>query len=302
MQKRSPLDWDDARHFIAVAREGQMLGAAQRLGISQAKLSRRMAALEAAIGARLLDRTPRGSTLTEPGRQLLAAAERMETALMGALEQIGGQAAGVAGTVRIGAPDGFGGAFLAPRLGLLRAAFPDLRVQLVPVPRNFSLSEREADLAIMVGRPGKGRLRVRRLTDYTLGLYAAPAYLARCGTPRALADLPGHDLVGYVEDLIYTPELAYSLEVLKDWRSQVEVATANGQVEAVRAGAGIGILHDFMVAGAPDLVPLFPEMRITRSYWTVWHENMRRARPVQAVAAFLEEAVRTERMLFVRPD
>ncbi len=78
--------------------------------------------------------------------------------------------------VRIGAPDGFGVGFLAPRLADLAARHPGLTVQLVPTPRGFSLSRREADLAVMVGRPEKGPLVARKLTDYSLGLYAAPGY------------------------------------------------------------------------------------------------------------------------------
>lgn len=293
------MDWDDARHFLAVAREGQMLGAARRLGVSQAKLSRRIAALETAVGRHLLDRTTRGCTLTEDGRTLFAAAERVEAELLGALNALAGRDE-VAGTVRIGTPDGFGGAFLAPRLGQLRAAYPGLRLQLVSVPRSCSLSEREADIAVMVGRPERGRLRVRRLTDYTLGLYAARAYLDRMGQPASLADLKDHALIGYVEDLIYTPELAYAAEILRGWRSAIEVATAAGQLEAVLSGAGIGILHDFMATGHAELVSLFPEVVVTRTYWTVWHENLRTVRRVQAVVEFLDRAAKAERGLFQR--
>lgn len=177
--------------------------------------------------------------------------------------------------------------------------FPALRIQLVPVPRSFSLSEREADIAIMVGRPDKGRLRVRRLTDYTLGLYASKGYVARRGRPESIEDLRAHDLVGYVEDLIYTPELNYASDILANWRSTIEVATAIGQVEAVRAGAGIGVLHDFMVAGM-DLEPLLPDVRVERSYWTVWHENLKTDRRVQTVVEFLDQTARAERGLFVR--
>lgn len=299
MQKQANMDWDDIRHFLAVAREGQILRAARRLGVSQAKLSRRIAALEAALGQRVLDRTTRGSVLTEQGRALFTAAERVEAELVTIAAELAGPD-DVTGTVRIGTPDGFGAAFLAPRLGALRAVNPGLRVQLVPVPRSFSLSEREADVAIMVGRPDKGRLRVRRLTDYTLGVYAARGYLARHGTPHSPPDLRDHDLVGYVEDLMQTPELAYTAEVHRDWRTTVEIATAVGQLAAVRSGAGIGVLHDFMAAGDPDLVLLFPDLRILRTYWTVWHENLRADRPVQAVVAFLDAAARAERALFLR--
>lgn len=291
------MNWDDLRYFLAVARDGQMLGAARRLGVSQALLSRHVGALEEAVGARLLDRTTKGSTLTEDGAALFATAERIEAEMLAGLSRIGGRE-DVAGTVRIGAPDGFGSAFLAPRLGQFRDAYPDLRIQLVPVPRSFSLSEREADIAIMVGRPDKGRLRVRKLADYTLGLYAARAYLDRHGPPEALAGLKAHTLVGYVDDLIYTPELNYTAEFLRDWHSDVAISTAIGQFEAVRAGVGIGILHDFMAAGYPDLVRLFPDQSVSRSYWIVWHENLRVARRVKAVIDLLDRIARDERDLF----
>ncbi|MDB2490667.1 LysR substrate-binding domain-containing protein [Paracoccus sp. (in: a-proteobacteria)] len=138
-----------------------------------------------------------------------------------------------------------------------------------------------------------------RGTDYTLGLYASTGYIARRGRPDSVADLARHELVGYVEDLIYTPELNYASDILADWRSTIEVATAIGQVEAVRMGAGIGVLHDFMVAKL-DLEPLLPEVRVERSYWTVWHENLKTDRRVQTVVEFLDQTARAERRLFVR--
>lgn len=274
-----------------------MLGAAGRLGVSQARLSRHIAALEDAVGARLFDRTTRGSILTPDGEALFATAERVEAEVLSGVADMQGREE-ISGTVRIGAPDGFGSAFLAPRLGRFRKAYPDLRIQLVPVPRSFSLSEREADIAVMVGRPDKGRLRVRKLIDYSLGLYAAQSYLDHAGSPRFIDDLTTHSLVGYVEDLIYTPELNYAREFAMDWQSDIEVSTAIGQFEAVRAGAGIGICHDFMAAGVSGLVRLFPNLSVTRSYWIVWHENLRVARRVQAVAELLDQIVRKDRGLF----
>lgn len=291
------MNWDDLRYFLSVARERQMLGAARKLGVSQARLSRHIAALEEAVGARLFDRTTRGCTLTEDGATLLATAERIEAETLDMTQTFQGRE-NISGTIRIGAPDGFGSAFLAPRLGHFRAAFPDLRVQLVPAPRSFSLSEREADIAIMVGRPDKGRLRVRKLVDYKLSLYAASSYLADAGLPKTLADLSNHSLVGYVEDLIYTPELNYANDIVRGWTSDLEVSTAIGQFEAVHAGAGIGILHNFMAQGLPNLVPLFPEVSISRSYWLVWHENLRVTRRVKAVADLIDKLVKENQALF----
>ena len=121
------MNWDDLRYFLAVARDGQMLGAARRLGVSQALLSRHIATLETVAGARLLDRTTRGCTLTHDGQSMFATAERIEAEMLAGMSSIRGGDE-VAGTIRIGAPDGFGGAFLAPRLGKFRQKYPDLHV------------------------------------------------------------------------------------------------------------------------------------------------------------------------------
>ena len=300
------MNWDDARYFLAVAREGQMLGAARRLGVSQALLSRHVAALEQAVGARLMDRTTRGCALTEAGQALFETAERVEAEMLGAATRLRGAARAVGGTIRIGAPDGFGSAFLAPRLGALRALYPDLRIQLVPLTRSFSLSQREADLAVMVGRPAKGRLRVRRLTDYTLGLYASESYLHRAGWPETPADLIRHSKIGYVDDLLFSTGLQYVNEFLADWRSDIEIATSIGQLEAIRAGAGIGVLHDFMAARHDGLKRVLPGMTARRTYWLVWHENMRAVQRVAAVVDYLERTAREARAEFiaapVRPE
>ena len=148
----------------------------------------------------------------------------------------------ISGSVRIGAPDGFGVTFLAPRLALLTARYPDLKIQLVPVPRSFSLSRREADIAITVDRPDQGRLVARKLVDYSLRLYASRSYLAEHPAPQSIDELSRHRLVGYVDDLVISPSLNYAPEITRDWRPAFEISSALGQVEAVRAGAGIGIL------------------------------------------------------------
>ena len=298
-----PLDWDDARMFLAVARAGQMLGAARTLGVNQATLSRRMASLEGALGAKLLLRRTHGSELTDAGATLLETLERVETEMLSVQAHLQGAEAAAAGVVRFGAPDGFGVGFLAPRLARLADRYPGLVVQLVPTPRGFSLSRREADLAVMVGRPEKGRLVARKLTDYTLGLYASPAYLAAHPIPSDPADLVRHRLVGYVEDLIAAPALNYAAEFLRGWRSSVELSSAVGQVEAVRAGAGIGILHDYLARDLRrdgGLIRVLPDLRAVRSYWLAIHENLRDLARVRAAAEFLTDAVRDAQADFVR--
>ena len=291
------MNWDDVRIFLAVARSGQILGAARSLGLNHATVARRLTALEQSLGSKLFTRKTNGSELSGEGERFIVHAERMESAMLAASESTGADSL-LEGTVRIGAPDGFGVAFLAPRLGELTERHKGLRIELVPIPRAFSLSRREADIAVTLERPREGRLVARKLTDYRLGLFAAQRYLDRNGAPQTLTDLADHRLVGYVDDLLYTASLDYTAEFLKGWRSNLAVSSAMGQTEAVRAGAGIGILHTFMTQGDDRLVQILPENILSRSYWTVVHEDLRSIRRVALVAEFLADLVARDRAIF----
>ena len=293
------MNWDDVRIFLAVARAGQILGAARRLGLNHATVSRRVAALEEALGAKLFQRLTTGTELTTAGQRFLPVAERMETDMIAARADLASEGDEIAGAVRIGAPDGFGVAFLAPRLGVLTARHRDLAIQLVPVPRSFSLSRREADIAITVERPAEGRLVAGKLVDYSLGLYASRDYLERFGNPATPAELAGHRLIGYVPDLIINPSLDYAAEFWRDWETNYAISSALGQVEAVRSGAGIGILHTFIARSLPELMPVEAAPPIRRAYWLVYHESVRPMRRIQAVSAFIAELVEKERGLFL---
>lgn len=294
------MNWEDGKLFLAVARAGQMLAAARNLGINQATLSRRMTAFEQCLSTKLLVRRTTGCDLTEAGQQLLYNLEKAEGAFIAAQALFEANDDSISGTVRIGAPDGFGSLFLAPHLAELKARHPGLSIQLVPVPRSFSLSQREADIAVMIGRPTQGRLVARKLTDYSLSLYAAQTYLAQHGVPKTADELAKHSLIGYVDDLLYAPTLNMSGEFAPEWRSSIEIATAVGQMEAINGGAGIGIVHDFLSEHYPDMHLILPEQQVIRSYWTVIHENMRDLPRITAVTNFLAEIVADNRGRFVR--
>jgi len=293
------MNWDDVRIFLAVARAGQILGAARRLELNHATVSRRIAALEEALKTKLFRRLTTGSELTPAGERFLDVAERMEADMIAARAEIAGEGDDVSGTVRIGAPDGIGVAFLAPRLGALTAQHRELKIQLVPVPRSFSLSRREADIAITVERPTEGRLVAGKLVDYTLGLFASRGYAGQYGLPKTPAELSEHRLVGYVPDLVVSPSLDYAAEFSPNWNAGFAISSSLGQVEAVCAGAGIGILHSFIARSRPELVPVPAIKPIRRAYWLVYHESMRPLRRIQTVAGYITRAVEQEKALFL---
>jgi DNA-binding transcriptional LysR family regulator len=292
------MNWDDVRLFLAVARAGQILAAARRLGINHATLGRRLTTMEQDLRTRLLIRRTNGCELTAEGEILFRAAERMETEMLAAQAATGRVDSAISGTVRIGAPDGFGVSFLASRLGRLTERHPELKLQLVPIPRSFSLSQREADIAITIERPEQGRLVSSKLTDYTLGLYASQAYLADRGKPESTDDLKRHRRIGYVEDLIFSPSLDFTGGVMRNWDAGFEISSAIGQTEAVRSGAGIGILHNYVARRYGELVRVLPDITIRRSYWTTYHETTRDLVRVKTVVSFLREMVDEDRHIF----
>lgn len=293
------FDWDDLRFFLAVARAGRLTVAARRLEADHTTVSRRISSLESALQAKLFERGPQGYALTEQGERLLAKAESMESQALAVASEVGGADLALSGTVRIGAPDGFGTYFLAPELGTLVERHPDLTLQLVALPRTFSLSKREADIAITLEQPKEGRLVSRKLTDYRLRLYASRAYLDRHGAIDDPSDLAGKTLVTYVPDLVYSPVLDYFTGLEKYTSRRYECASVVAQVEAVRAGVGVGVLHDYAIRQFPELQVVAPSLEFLRTYWLVMHAEVRNLRRVEEVHSFIQSRVKANHRIFV---
>jgi DNA-binding transcriptional LysR family regulator len=295
----SAFDWDDLRFFLAVARAGRLTVAARRLGADHTTVSRRISSLEKALQATLFERKPQGYSLTEQGERLLAKAESMESQALAVASEVGGSDLALSGIVRVGAPDGLGTYFLAAELGTLAERHPDLTIQLVALPRTFSLSKREADIAVTVEQPTEGRLVSRKLTDYRLRMYASQDYIERHGAPDTPEELAGRLLVTYVADLIYSPALEYFAGLEKYGPRRYECASVVAQLEAVRAGVGIGILHDYAARHYPELKVVLPEISFTRTYWIVTHAEVRNLHRIAEVHAFMLDRVKANRTLFM---
>ena len=287
------MDWDDLRVFLAVARSESLSGAGKRLKIDPATVGRRIARLEQDIGARLFGKSPQGYALTEEGARLLTHAERAEAAMEGAREALSGPE-GLSGQIRIGAPDGCANYLLPQVLARICDANPGLEVQIVALPRVFNLSRREADMAIAVSRPTAGRLTVQKLTDYRLHLAAHPDYLARSAPLRSLADLGRHRMVGYIPDMIFDKELDYLAEV---GAGAVPLASNSVSVQLnwLRAGAGVGVVHDFALPAAPELVKVIPDqVSLTRAFWLIRHADDGRVQRLNRFADLLGQEIRRE--------
>ncbi len=293
------MDWDKVRIFLEVARTGQILGAAKRLKLNHATVARKLTALEKDLKTKLVNRQTTGSSLTPSGVALLAAAERAESELLRVGSQLTSVAEKVSGTVRIGAPDGLGNYFLANHLGAFAAANPGLVLQLVALPRTFSLAKREADIVVTLERPTEGRLISTKLTDYTLSIYASEGYLRSAAPILKPDDLADHLLITYIHDIIYSRALDYASTLNELVTRRYECGSVVGQVEAVRAGHGVGILHDYTAERYPELKRILPATRFTRSYWLVSHPDTHETRRVREVRRYIVAKVREARNQFI---
>ncbi|AGT07807.1 LysR family transcriptional regulator [Paracoccus aminophilus] len=287
------MDWDDMRIFLAVARGETLSAAGRRLGVDASTVGRRIARLEQALGANLFLKAPQGYELAPEGLRLLPHAEAAEIALTGAAEALRGQDE-LTGQFRIGAPDGCANYLLPQVCAKISEDHPGLEIQIVAQPRLFNLTRREADLAVGVSPPQTGRLTVQKLTDYRLHLAGSRDYLAAHPPIRGRADLKSHRMIGYIPDMIFDPELDYLAETGVE-RVALSSNAVSVQLQAIRAGAGLGIVHDFAIPFAPGVERvLTDEISLTRSFWLIRHADDRHSARMTRLAEALASGLRAE--------
>lgn len=262
---------DDLLYLLEVARTGRLVDAARRLDVDHTTVSRRITALERTMGRRLVDRTTRGWHLTDDGEQLLRHAEVVESAVH-SVSQLGlaARGSGLGGTVRIAAPDGIGSTIIPDAIVALRCAHPQLEIELTTATRRFDITSRDYDVAVTLERARSRQLVVRHLTDYLMGLYATPQYLATHPPVRSREDLADHTLVWYVESLLEVPELDIFQTYVVPTRPVLRSSNVFAQLRFVATHGGIGFLPRFLVMDRNDLVPVLPdEVSALRTMWLV---------------------------------
>lgn len=291
------VNWDDLRIFLTVARRNNLDAAAAYLRLDPTTLGRRIRRLESAIGARLFERSRKGHVPTPTGEWLLNQVEVIEQVVSRVGETISGEVQGITGTVRLSVTEAFGNVVIAPALVNLLAEFPALKLELVATSGFLSVNKREADMAVMLSRPTRGRLKVSKLTDYTLKLYANPEYLKNHPTVNNIADLHQQTLIGYVDDLIYSPRLRYYDEVDAGLVPGLTSSSLLAQKQLACTGCGIAMLPRFVAEQEPDLqLVLADEVTVTRSFWLAVHEDIAEHARIRAVINFLTELVATRKL------
>lgn len=281
----TPLVWDDARIFLAIARSGSLSAAAQDLALGIATVSRRLERLEAALGLPLFSRHQSGYRLTDDGLALLEQAEALESAAQafGAAAQQHEQAAGC---VRLATAENFASAIIVPSLPSLLAAHPGLQVDLVGGIASVNLHRRDADLAVRMQKPETGNITLRRLGSLGMGLYAAPEYLAQREWVLEKAMWEAEHFIGWTDAHSHLAAAQWLTRHLRGAPCRLLCNSLAAQVAAAKAGLGLALLPHFLARPA-GLVCLQSELGIDQGIWLAMQTDLSHSRRVRVVADHL---------------
>lgn len=271
------MDWDDLRTFLAIARHGTLSAAARALGLTQPTMGRRLAAMEARTGARLLQRLPGRYALTPLGESVLGNAERIEAEALAAERTITGRDIGLEGLVRLTTVDALAARIVAPALAELQCRHPGIIVELAPDARSLSLSRREADIALRMSRFEGHEVAARRVGALAMGLYATPDWAERIEKDEAR-------LVTVLDDQAHLPEAKWLRDAFPDAVTGFRSNSRAVQLWAAKSGAGIAALARYRGDAETGLVRLRTDMPdLVRDIWLGVHVDMRHMPRVRAV-------------------
>jgi DNA-binding transcriptional LysR family regulator len=285
------LDWEDVRYFVALARHGSLSATARALRVNHATVARRVTSLETVLGRALFDRRADGYALTTEGKAVLDEADVMDGAALSVLRRLDASTE-LSGLVRVTTARVLADGFLVDRLGELHQRYPTLDVELITEARVMSLSKREADIAVRLGRPKDSDLIARRAAKVVFGYYASPAY-------RDKLEAGGQTLyIGYDEDSDFVAEAAWSVRQFHDKRFAFRSNSQMSQAAAARAGYGVALLPRYLAAKDPGLVPIsLGELPPERDVWLLVRPDLAKVPRVRAVADYLINVFQHERPL-----
>lgn len=301
MHNHTMFDWDDLRHFLAVARRGSTIQAAKALGMNQSTVQRRIAALERQLGQRLFERRPEGYRLTRLGEELRPIAERVETDVTDFTRHSASSDVELVGTIRVTCPETAGYRIMkSPILETFHARYPGLRVEMVMVDRVLDLAKGEADIAFRTSDPKDESLVARKVAEVPWAVFAGRAYIERRGAPKSFDDIASHDVVQFDGPIAEHPGARWLNRVAPHARVAARCASTPALVLAVKSGAGISPLPMVAVEGEPEVVRLFdsiPELGLP--FYLLIHRDMQRTPRVRAFCDFVAGEKKAFRELLV---
>ncbi|HET7850684.1 MAG TPA: LysR family transcriptional regulator [Pseudolabrys sp.] len=293
------FDWNDLRHFLAIARHGSTLAAAKALAVSQSTVHRRMDELERQVGRQLVTRNPAGYKLTELGEDLVAYAERVEEAALAFERRIAGADKSLTGSVRVTCPEPVGIRLMQSNLlAKFSERFPGLRIEFVMSDKLLDLGKREADIALRAADPVDNALFGRKIADVPWALYASNGYVARHGAIKDAADIANHALVLFDVELKQHFTNRWLQSTASGARIAARCNSVAALIAAIRSGAGLGALPVIVGDNDAELVRVLgPLPELTTHFYLLIHEDMKATPRIRAFFDFLVEEIRELRIV-----
>jgi DNA-binding transcriptional LysR family regulator len=289
----SVFDWNDLRHFLAVARNGSTLAAGRALGLSQSTVHRRLAALEERLGRPLVQRHPTGYQLTAFGTEMLPHAERIEQAVLSFEQHLAASSRDLVGIIRLTCPEPL--VYRITKSSLLdrfHARHPDLRVEFVMSDRYLDLAKGEADVALRSGDTEDDALVGRKIADSIWAVYASRNYIERHGKPERIEELRDHAIVGFDETMTNHRAAKWLRDVVPDAKITARNNSVLGLLYAVKSGVGIAPLPTALGEAESDLVRVLgPIPELARSWRLLTHPGLRRTPRIIAFFDFIAEEI-----------
>lgn len=278
------FDWNQVRAFLATADKGSFSGAARALRTTQPTIGRQIGALEEALGVTLVERSVRGLTLTEAGRNLLDHVRAMGEAATLISIVAEGNSQDVTGEVTVTGTDLLSASVLPGVLLPLRDSAPGVRVRILASSELENLTERDADIAIRHVRPEQPDLIARHLGDFRANLYATKDYLDRAGRPESMRDIANHDFVGNADPLrLMAPLHNMGIPVRPE---NFVMSSASGVVawELVKAGYGVSMQPELLGDAEPTVERVFADFpSLEFPVWLVTHRELQTSPRIRVV-------------------
>ena len=255
------FDWNDLRHFLAVARHGSTIQAAKVLGINQSTVQRRIAALERQLGRPLFERRADGYRLTRLGEELRARSRSvLRPTLRTFARHVTSSDTELVGTIRVTCPETAGYRMIrSPLLDLFHSRYPGLRVELVMVDRILDLAKGEADIAFRTTVPQDDALVARKIAEVPWAVFASRSYIERRGSPQTVEDIDKHDVIQFDGPIADHTAARWMKATAPHARVTARCTSTPAVVLAVKSGAGVSPLPVIAVQHEPDLVCLFDQ-------------------------------------------
>lgn len=278
------FDWNHARAFLATVEEGSLSAAARALGMAQPTLGRQVSALEEELGVVLFERVGRGLTLTPSGEQLLEFVHKMGNAADELSLKSFGQSQVVEGKVRLAVTEVFAAFKLPPILKKLRAAYPDITIDVITSSDTSDLLRREADIAIRYFHPKEPDLIAKKMSVGGGYLYATPQYLSEIGNPKSPQDLQKADFISIDTGGAMLAGLNNAGLNLTPKNFPYYTPSWLVMWEFVKQGLGIGVF-DFENGDAEPMVQrVLPNMdSIEATMWLVAHRELKSSARIRIV-------------------